>query len=1111
MYFTHNPCVRKRGRKYYGVTPRVYAHTIRLLFSLFFSLLLFSTNASAQIPDGPAFLRDTHLIEDGEFTRPMQPAVHTSRDGRIALRAEAVLSFNLFAPEKLDQPFSVSDPGIDNVYANTVNINQSVFRRTEGVGAFRHIALCEAPPSQANPINPKVCNGNDDCYDLTVIAATRPSTGNIRFVGIDVRVRVENPKTAQARIAEITHETPVLGSQFPFTDFFETTTPADGRLIVGRTAGSTIRWVDEDGDNRSSGIDSVYLVNDNPDAFEPCDVRQFDKVYPLSYAPYDATINNRYGFAMHPFRAPDGTVYPDATNIGSYPWIDRDADNISVTTVRGRLFTSSSSVFPTRCPDQVISNHGSCLSDSNSDINSARLQGRNIMGLWTQGKSVIMDNLINNMDFGLGVADRRHRDVMLYNPSPDHDGWVRVAGGRRGNSQGGPRPRGSGNANFLDSLEHRFYMFENMKPVTPSDVPWIMSKGVVADEVLFDDYNNPDSFINSSMVPLYNSHFTHRGLVNNATALPDRWSIPTFARISNGRIERVANGGITGRGLWLNEDTSVRYILRDNGQKIDRTPWYVSLFFDRRFEGGASQSRNLITFSDGSSLRVRGDGSLQFLDTRGRLVRNMSVNGATQNRARNNGKGWAHVGLDIAQGNRGMRVYYNGFYLDRVDADQPLFRMTEGNLYVGANPSDPNDGFRGWIDDFKVIAQGVNPEVACNHAKGTLIGTPEGSGWNQIARTYPAGHFRIRQMVQAAGEPTNEHYACYHDYRGDYRAHMANIPNNHRSIREAINFPEGPLVYGAPRPDSTNNAFCLSCHTSDGRLGMNTAALTLNRRLNVEDDPRRQPTQPDNKVSGFIPAEWLGQGKPANPLRTGRNGVDIDQWLLAAVSTGGGTNPDDDDDLLSTFRIENDETISRWNGSSFERFGTASGRLVRIDVGENGRPWGINSAGNIYEWTGRRWQRRDSDGQDIAVGGGSVYLTKTDGTIWQWNGSQFVRFGPSFGRLVRIDVGEDGQPWGININDDVYRWTGRRWLRVDADGQDIGVGGGAVFLTKTDDTIWRWNGSEFVRFGPGGGRLSSIDAGADGVPWGINIRGTAYEWIGSRWARRGDGAQEIAR
>ncbi|WP_370979489.1 tectonin domain-containing protein [Agaribacterium sp. ZY112] len=1095
-----------------------------LMLSPLLSAFFLTTQTYAQIPEGPAFVRDTHLIENGEFTRPFQPTVHTSRDGRVGLRTTgSSLSFLLFAPERLDTPFTVSEPGLDNVVSDFHSENTRRFR-PPGIGGFRHIGLCEAPPNASTPSNPRVCNGVDDCYDLTIIAAGREGAGEVRFVGIDITVRVENPKTPQAKIAEITNEAPIKGTKFLFKDFFETTTPDDGRIIIGRTAGTRIDWVDDQGNARNTNTDSVYLVNDNPDRFQACDVRQFNKVYPLANAPYDSTINNRYGFAMHPFRDASGRVIADDTSFGSYPWVDRDADNISVTTVRGQLFNPNNGTapYPTRCPEEVVTTYGSCLADNKSDINSARLQGRIMMGLWTQGKMVQMDNVINNMDFGLGTEERRHRDLKLYESSSEHDGWVRVSGGRNGSTEGGPRPRGSSNINFLDTLEHRFNMFPNMKPVTPSDVPWIISKGAVTDEFVFDDYNNPDSFINSNMVPA--SHFNGSGnngngggffevrssrrhaVANNATALPNRWSIPKLGAIKNGRVERVANGGIIGRGLWLNTDTTVEYDIPRNTRNVNNTPWYVGLFFDRRYEGGRGNTSRLITFSDGSSLRVRGDGGLQFLNPQGRVIQQMNISGPVQNRARNNGRGWAHVGLNISRGNRSMTVYYNGFYLGRVDANEPIFRMTEGKLYLGATPDAPNDGFKGWIDNFKVIAQNVNQEVACNQANGTLIGVPDTGGWNRLAKSYSAGHFTIRRLVQAAGEPTNEFYACYHDYRDDYRAHMANIPRNHRSVRDAINFPEGPLVYGAPRPDSSNNAFCLSCHSREGRLGMNISALTRNPNLNTEDDPRRQPTQPDAKVYGFIPANWLGQDKPAQDMDAGRDGEDIDQWLFPHASA----NPGTDGSSSSTYKIADDSTIWKWNGSVFERFGPNNGRLVRIDVGENDKPWGINATGNIYEWNGSRWLQRDSGGQDIAVGRDSVFLTKTDGTIWEWNGSQFIRFGPTNSRLVRIDVGVS-RPWGINANGNVYRWDGTRWQPRGSDGQDLGIGGGKIFLTKTDGTIWSWNGNQFVRFGPTNGRLSVIDVGEDGSPWGININGTAYSWNGSRWVNQGGNAEEIGR
>jgi len=403
---------------------------------------LVTMQANAQLAEPPVFVRDTHLIEDGEFTRPFQPTLHTSRDGRIGLATDGArgVSFDLFTPERLDEPFTTSEPGIDNVIVESTSRLPSRRFRPDGIGGLRHIGLCEAPPNSATN-NPRVCNGQDDCYDLTVISAGRPDNGGgITFIGSKVTIRVENPKTPQATIADIQVEDPITGSHFPFNDFFETTTPADGRIIIGRTARSTLSWVDGNGNSRStpgSRVESVYLINDNPDSFEACDVRQFNKVYPLSYAPYHSVVNTRYGFAMHPFRDPSGRVLDEEVFMGSYPWIDREARNISVTALSGRLFDrdTGNPRFPARCPTNVVEIYGSCLPDRESDINSAKLQGRVIMGLWTNGKMVQFDNVINNMDFGLGSEERRHRELQLYSSGPNHNGWVQVGGGRNGDSR----------------------------------------------------------------------------------------------------------------------------------------------------------------------------------------------------------------------------------------------------------------------------------------------------------------------------------------------------------------------------------------------------------------------------------------------------------------------------------------------------------------------------------------------------------------------------------------------------------------------------------------------------------------------------------------------------
>ena len=106
------------------------------------------------------------------------------------------------------------------------------------------------------------------------------------------------------------------------------------------------------------------------------------------------------------------------------------------------------------------------------------------------------------------------------------------------------------------------------------------------------------------------------------------------------------------------------------------------------------------------------------------------------------------------------------------------------------------------------------------------------------------------------------------------------------SIREAINFPEGPLRAGVPRPDSTQNTFCTSCHTEDSKAGLRLDALALDASTPAELDRRRQPSQPPRRVFGNIPAGWIapgdGPGSPAQALQAPPEGVLIDPWVLPA-------------------------------------------------------------------------------------------------------------------------------------------------------------------------------------------------------------------------------------
>ncbi|WP_086932637.1 RICIN domain-containing protein [Agarilytica rhodophyticola] len=863
-------------------------------FMLVNTLCSLATYVSAA-PEAPIIDRDVHMTEQRQYTRPTIPTLQTSADGRVGLsneRENGRVALRLQVPEKIDKPFMNSSNG------TKILSSADAFAPSEATLSFRdvistggaHMTLCD--PSfdpNSNIKNPRNCGG-DDCYDLSIISAKSDSNNNTRrtLVSTPITVRVDKPKTRNAKIVEVTAKQPIFGKTFTLYTFFEPMTTGDGRLLMARQSGqangaTSITWRDSKGNNKTSRPDAIYFVNDNPDNFEACDVRQWNKVYPLTHAPYDQTINKRYGFAMQEFRDPLGKIIPEGTSLRSYPWIDKGGDNISLTVVNTNLFDPKKGYRANYQTECVTS---SCVSARDSQQPSGTM-GRVIMGLWTKGKMVLLDNLINNVDFTIRADDKHQRNIRLYDANSRNGGFVRVGNGRDNTNEHLPKGS-SGNTSFFDSNEHRFNYFKNMFPVSPYDVSWLMSSGRGTTEVPFDDYLNPNSFLNANMAQALRIESSGRnaqllGEVQNA-ATATRWNIPASGKIlGQGRIEPVALGGIKGKGFWLDGNGSA---LEFN---IDRQPrntlnsdWYYSIFVDTRTTSGV---RTLLTFPDDSKIKVRGQGELMFVDSSNRTVRTINRFFTMKN------KQWRHLGFQLENGNKTISTYLDGYKIDSFTHNAALFHLRPGKLTVGINPDNNRENFKGWIDDFKIFAEKVNVEVACNHARGTLVGVTNNAGtyWNNIVSAYPhSSHVEISDELLLNGKRKFGSYACYHNYNTDFAAHLGNIPGGVVSIRDNINFPEGPLVHNKPRPDSSNNEFCLSCHTSDGKAGLDIDALVLKSGLQAKDDKRRQPLQPDPLVFGNIPANWLGKGLPARHMvADARRGFKIDTLLLTSSSSAG--------------------------------------------------------------------------------------------------------------------------------------------------------------------------------------------------------------------------------
>ncbi|MEO0509281.1 MAG: hypothetical protein AAF065_05435 [Verrucomicrobiota bacterium] len=913
--------------------PQAKAYWSHLPLCAMMTLL---TTLTSALPEQPAIIRDVHC-KDNEFsgmqhTRPHIANFRTTADGRIAVpvrkRNENGLSgpgFFLINPEDLSNHFTEGNVGTQDIFSTTtpVVVDEGEFHDLiPNSNSIRQLTIIDhttefdvGNESQNNPRAEwdSVSGTYKDVYYIWVFATVQDKDVQVDsyFQKTPVKITVANPKTASATIESVVIDTnrskERTTNSMPVGDILEPMFTLDGKLLVCRINTRDYNWIHpNDGTPQTTpNVDSVYAYSADGS------LTGLENLIPLTVAPFDNRINTTYGFAMHPFRDAEGTPMPFGFDIqGSYPWIDAEGNNLFFTTVGSRLVSSVDLVDRDRYP---LETYLSAPDGERVRCQNSLTRGQSVIGLWTQGKLVQMDNLLNNTDYGIESDASKSYNVTLYDASgPLTDGKVRVGSGR--DNGGGAPPASSSNTAIFDSTENKLFYSEYFKPRLPQDVVWFVSNGKATDEFPFDDYLNLDSFIVSHMtgalsfdtsIPTGNGKRRsqyHDGwntsnwtfdqpvkLANDGTALPARWKVPPHgATHGTVRLEPIAMGGINGKGFWLDGSSGVTYNIDEN-QPTDVTTvdWYFGIFLDCRFSDD-NTSRTIIRFPDGSEMQLKGRDIVHYLDSSGTIKHTISL----QSGLILPEGGWAHIAVQVFENGTFIDFYHNGFLFNNYSSTtDPLFRMTDGQsgddtLHVGKVQGASTAGFMGWIDEFKVFAQTFDPEVCANHARGTLVGFADGahSTLQTKANLYGTiGKLDIDYMLSHFGQTTYQNYAVWSDYTDDMAAHLQNIPGTVTSVRGNLLSPEGPVFRGTHRPDTSSNAFCLSCHgpSSLSKGGLTIGALTLDSIINAEDDHRRQPSQPFRRVFGSIPANWLGTSLPAE--QTNSSGAKIDKWDLPLV------------------------------------------------------------------------------------------------------------------------------------------------------------------------------------------------------------------------------------
>lgn len=409
-------------------------------------------------------------------------------------------------------------------------------------------------------------------------------------------------------------------------------------------------------------------------------------------------------------------------------------------------------------------------------------------------------------------------------------------------------------------------------------------------------------------------------LQNAATTVASQWDIPAYGVVTSSggsttnltaRVEPAALGGIKGKGFWLGTDGNyVSYLISPSQpQSVVNTPWFISLFVDSRCctQAGDTTYRRILTFPDGSYIDIMGSSKLELgylLNGQPKVVQgplppalNLPIP-----------QGWWHLALQVAPGGESIDVFVNGFLLTTIQTQAPVLQVVPPSgvcpsggcqVTLGGDPTGSSTGFTGWVDEFKVIAQNVDYETVCNHAHGTIVGN--NTAWGDVTSypQYPSNTssegYAIDQFLTTPPNnyPTYSYYGCVVNYSSDASATYTpvfgitqgsqNWPTGATLMRDYLHFPEGynaQFVYDQPRPNSTNNQFCGSCHVDNGgqfsQTLSNAFALAAGT-TQMWEDPRRQPMNPQPLVYGNVPIHYFNGQLPTSQQPSGSS---LDKWVF---------------------------------------------------------------------------------------------------------------------------------------------------------------------------------------------------------------------------------------
>jgi hypothetical protein len=112
------------------------------------------------------------------------------------------------------------------------------------------------------------------------------------------------------------------------------------------------------------------------------------------------------------------------------------------------------------------------------------------------------------------------------------------------------------------------------------------------------------------------------------------------------------------------------------------------------------------------------------------------------------------------------------------------------------------------------------------------------------------------------------------------------------------------------------------------------------------------------------------------------------------------------------------------------------------------------------------------------------------------------------GALKYVSVAADATVWGVNAEDEIYRWDGDSWDQIPGRLMQISVGdSGTIWGVNSSYRIFHRDGDHWTRVS---GALKHVSVGADGAVWGVNADDKIFRRDGDHWTQISGALRQIS-